>query len=197
MNDKIAKTMLYLCIGYLSVFYVLKFFFPELLLQTITNPTLLKLGEFMNCYPFTIVIFQFISSAITFYLFACSSCGKFKFDYKEFIYLGIIVILNNIIYYILPELYTHTCTSLMLVSSLAVKGNLKYATISFVVHGYLSQFLFAIKGIETITMYINPLNGFVFSTEANVWLILLSIVFYFKENSKNGTLGTPLPQQEC
>lgn len=192
MNYKIAKTMLGLSIAYLIAFYVLKFIFPEILLQTITHPTLIRLGEFMNQYPFTIVIFQFISSSLTFYLFACASSGKFKFHYIQLIFLGTIIVANNVIYYVLPELYTHTCTSLMLLSAVVAKGNLKYATISFVLHGYLSQFLFTIKGFETVVMFVNPLSGFVFSTEANLWLILLSLIFYFKENNKNGTLGTPL-----
>jgi hypothetical protein len=80
----------------------------------------------------------------------------------------------------------------MLLSAVVAKGNLKYATISFVLHGYLSQFLFTIKGFETVVMFVNPLSGFVFSTESNFWLILLALIFYFKENNKNGTLGTPL-----
>lgn len=192
MNYKVAKTMLCLCVAYLIAFYVLKFFFPEMLLQTITHPTLLRLGEFMNQYPFTTVIFQFISSSLTFYLFACAGSGRFKFTTVEFVFLGIIVIANNVVYYILPELYTQTCTSLMLLSAVVAKGNLKYTTISFVLHGYMSQFLFSIKGFETIVMFVNPLSGFVFSTEANVWLILLSIIFYFKENKTNGSLGTTL-----
>ena len=184
--------MLGLSIGYLTAFYILKFIFPEILLQTITHPTLIRVGEFMNQYPFTIVIFQFISSSLTFYLFACASSGKFKFHYIQLIFLGTIIVANNVIYYVLPELYTHTCTSLMLLSAVVAKGNLKYATISFVLHGYLSQFLFTIKGFETVVMFVNPLSGFVFSTEANFWLILLALIFYFKENNKNGTLGTPL-----
>lgn len=190
MNYKVAKTMLCLCVAYLIAFYVLKFFFPEMLLQTITHPTLLRLGEFMNQYPFTTVIFQFISSSLTFYLFACAGSGRFKFTTVEFVFLGIIVIANNVVYYILPELYTHTCTSLMLLSAVVAKGNLKYTTISFVLHGYLSQFLLSIRGFETITLYFNAISGFLINLEGFVWLALLSIIFYLKENNKNGTLAS-------
>jgi hypothetical protein len=194
MNYKIAKTMLGLCIGYLSVFYILKFFFPQILVQTISHPTLIRLGEVFAQHQWTVIIFQIITSSIAFYLFACAGSGRFKFSKFELIGLGILVGLNNIIYYLIPSLYTHTCTSLLFISALIVKGKLKYATISFVIHGYLTQFLTTIRGFDTVIMYINPISGFMLSTEANVWLLLLSIIFYFKEK-KYGSLGSPLCEQ--
>ena len=48
MNYKIARTMLTLCVVYLVGFYILKFIFPNLLVQAITSPTVLKFGEFLN-----------------------------------------------------------------------------------------------------------------------------------------------------
>jgi hypothetical protein len=132
-----------------------------------------------------------LSSALAFYLFACAGSGRFKFNKIEIITLSAIIIVNNLVYYFIPSLYTHTCTSLMFLSALVVKGKLNYATISFVLHGYLTQFLTTIRGFETVIIYINPISGFILSTEANVWLLLLAIIFYFKENN-NGTLGAPL-----
>ena len=58
MNYKVAKTMLILCIVYLVGFYILKFAFPELLIQAITSPTLLRLGEFMNSWKGFELIFM-------------------------------------------------------------------------------------------------------------------------------------------
>jgi hypothetical protein len=78
----------------------------------------------------------------------------------------------------------------MLLSAVVAKGNLKYATISFVLHGYLSQFLLSIRGFETITLYFNAISGFLINLEGFVWLALLAIMFYLKENNKNGTLAS-------
>jgi hypothetical protein len=196
MNDKIAKTMLYLCIGYLSVFYVLKFFFPELLIQVISSPALIRLGEFIGIWVGFEYIVRIISNFIVFYLFACASCGKFKFEYWKLLIILGFAIANNIVSDLLPELYTHTCISFMLITALICNAKLDYVVISFVVHGYLSQFLAKIRGFETIFVYINAVSGILLNLEVDVWLLLLTIIFYFKEN-KNGRLCTPLPQQEC
>lgn len=194
MNDKIAKTMLGLCIGYLSVFYVLKFFFPELLIQVIASPTLIRLGEVMKNYPLFDFAMQFISSFIVLYLFCCSSTGRFKFTLKEF---GVIIG-GNIICFLcsifLSPFYTHTTTAMMLLLATYCKGKLAYSAIAFALHGYLSMLLSSIKGFETIIIYINSISGFMLAFEGYLWLVLLSIIFYFKENKRN-ELASPLHQQ--
>ena len=196
MNDKIAKTILYLCIGYLSVFYVLKFFFPELLIQVIASPTLIRLGEFIGTWIGFEYIVRIISNFIVFYLFACASTAKFKFEYWKLLIILGFSILNNVVSDLLPELYTHTCISIMLITALICNAKLNYVVISFVLHGYLSQFLAKIRGFETIFVYINAVSGILLNLEVDVWLLLLTIIFYFKEN-ENGRICTPLPQQEC
>lgn len=182
--------MLGLCIGYLSIFYILKFFFPQLLIQVIASPTLIRLGEFINSWIGFSVIVNVICVFITFYLFACSSCGRFKFTPKEIIICSVLVIFNIIVYYFLTELYTHISISSMFIVSCICKGKLSYTTISFSIHGLLSQFLFAIKGFDTIiyeVQKIGTLSALVVGTEGYFWLLLLAIIFYFKENNKNGT----------
>lgn len=191
MNYKIAKTMLGLCIGYLAVFYVLKFFFPELLIQVIASPTLIRLGEFISIWVGFEYIVMSITLYITYYLFACASSGKFKFNWKFHLIIGIAIVISHIFADFLPELYTHTTTSIMLILSILAKGNIKYTTITFVIHGYLSQFLASIRGFETVFVHINAISGILLNLEVDVWLILLATIFYFKEN-KNGKICTPL-----
>ena len=191
--------MLGLCIGYLVAFYILKFFFPDILLQSITSPTLLQLGKFINSWDGYSVIVNVICVFITFYLFACASCGRFKFTHKELIISSAIIVANILVYYFLPELYTHFSSSSLFVVSCVCRGNLAYTTISFTTHGFLSQFLLSIKGFETIIVQISQigtLSALILGFETYVWLILLSIIFYFKENNKNGIDFTPLSQQE-
>lgn len=191
MNYRIAKTMLVLCILYLGGFYILKFAFPEILIQTITHPTLLRLGEFIKLWIGFEYIIQLLTSFLTFYLFACASSAKFKYSKWQWVILSIIVVACNLVFYLLPEIYTHTCIALMFISASFLDGKLPYATISFTIHGYLSQFLLSIRGFETIMMYFNAVSGILINSEGFIWLILLAIIFYIKEN-KNGTLSSPL-----
>lgn len=192
MNYKIAKTMLGLCIGYLSVFYILKFFFPQILVQTITHPTLIRLGEFMGIWIGFEYIVMSITLFITYYLFACASSGKFKFSWKFHLILLGFVIISHLFAELLPDLYTHTSISIMLIIALLSKGKLLYTVISFVLHGYLTQFLLAIRGFETVLINLNPISGLLINSEGFVWLILLAIIFYLKEKHKNGKISAPL-----
>ena len=199
MNYKVAKTMLGLCIGYLAVFYVLKFFFPELLLQAITSPTLLRLGEFINGWVCWSHFINFGGTFLTLYLFASASSGNLRKTRREWVVLIGGMLLTAVFYYLLPELYTHSVSAIMLIVACFCKGKMLYATISFSIHGYLSQFLLSIRGFETIITIenaINPLSTFVLCMEMYLWLFLLSILFYFKENKNDGNGVSPLPEQE-
>lgn len=187
MNYKIAKTMLILCIVYLLSFYILKFAFPNILLQAITSPTILKLGEFINSWKGYEYIVMCLGSIITFYLFCCASSGRFRFIWYEYLIIVLGAILNNIIVYNLPEIYTHTTISIMFILALVVKGKLFYSVISLTIHGYLSLFLTSIRGFNSIIVQISEigvLSGLILSLEAYLWLILLAIIFNIKERKK-------------
>lgn len=195
MNYKVARTMLVLCIVYLVSFYILKFFFPELLLQTITNPSILRLGEFMDSHKVFEFIFKTLSSFIAIYLFACASSGRFKFNWLEFVYIFSGTALMIICELFFINFYTHTATAIMFLVAMLCKGKLKYSAISFAIHGYLSMFLFQIKGFETIILQINNISGFMLGLEVDFWLILLAIIFNIKERKENGRMGSPISKQ--
>lgn len=189
MNYKIARTMLVLCIVYLVAFYVLKFFFPELLLQTITSPSIINLGKVMAKYKVIEFAFKTLSSFIVIYLFASVSSGRFKFSWFEFLYIGCGTIITILCELFFIQFYTHTSTAVMFLVAMLCKGKLTYSAISFTLHGYLSMFLFSIKGFETVMLYINNISGFMLALEGYMWLILLAIIFNIKEK-KNGRLVT-------
>ena len=186
MNYRIAKTMLILCVVYLIGLYILKFIFPELLLQTITSPTILRLGEMMSRYKILEHALKLLSSFLTYYLFVCASSGRFKRTWLEMFYIVLGVAICKVVVEFLPDLYTHTSISVMFILALLCKGNLKKTAIAFVLHGYCSQFLFLIRGFETVVIYVNSISGFLINIEGLFWLALLGIIFYIKENKENG-----------
>lgn len=189
MNKVIARTMLALVIIFLTWFYVLKYIFPEFLLLQVTDPNVLKVGEFIESWEGYKHIYYCLSSFLTFYLFTCASSGKFKLTLLEFIYIVIAVALCKVVAMFLPELYVHVSTSVMFILAVLCKGKLAYATTSFAIHGLLSQFVFSIRGFGTIVGRINIASSIVLSLECFMWLLLLSLIFYFKE-AKNGSSST-------
>jgi hypothetical protein len=155
---------------------------------------MLKLGAFLNKWIGFEYILTSITLFITLYLFLSSSRGKFHLTKLEFLVILIMVVIETLVCDFLPELYTHTSIVLMLALPALFKGNLKYTTITFTIHGYLSQFLLSIRGFETIAVKVAELGllgGLILSLEIYVWLILLAIIFYFKEK-KNEQIRTPL-----
>jgi hypothetical protein len=131
-------------------------------------------------------------------LFCCASKGEILKDKKYFLYISIGILVNEMFYYFLPDLYTHSSISIMLSLSFFCGGKFSYTLFSFIVHGYLSQFLLSIRGFETIIVNIPQsllLGSFILGCEIYFWLIILAILFYFKEK-KNGFNSASLPQQE-
>lgn len=194
MNDRIAKTGLKLCVIYLFAFYILKFFFPQILVQTIASPTLIRLGEFISIWIGFEYLVRLATNFITFYLFSCASCGNFKLCKWQFAVIAIGAVTNNTVFDFVPSLYTHTSISIMLLLALACKGKLAYTVTTFVVHGYLSLFLLSIRGFETVIQYFTPVSGLLMNLEVDIWLILFGIIHYIKEKNY-GSLRAPLHQQ--
>lgn len=189
MNKKIAKTLLILCVSYIVGYYILKFIFPEQLLLVVTDPNIIRLGTFVQSNIIVENIFRILTSFITYYLFSCACTGRFKFKWYEFLIILAFAIISRLCAIYLTNLYTHTSISIMLLLPTILKGKLLYTSTSFILHGYLSQFLFSIRGFETILTHYNLVSGIVLMIEGFVWLIILTIVFNLKED-KNGSIAT-------
>lgn len=194
MNIKIARTLLVLCIVYMVGFYVLKFIFPDYLILAITDETVLNLGKFIESNAIYLHIYYFVSTFITFYLFVVASSGRFKLKFYELLLIIAAVVVNRLVTDYLPELMVHTSTSLMFLLALLCRGKIKYAVPSFMAHGFLSQFLFEIRGFDAVIYKINIASGFVMSLECFAWLILFGLIFYLREK-KNGKYSTTIYEQ--
>lgn len=199
MNYKIARTMLTLCIVYLIGFYILKFIFPDLLIQTITDPTVLKFGELLQKWVGFVHLFNVLGTLITFYLFTCAGTGRFKFTRVEVAIILGGVSVSLLIYYLLPEFYTHSSAALMLVTVWLCKGKLRNTVITFAIHGYLSQLLLSVRGFETVITAVPQaalLGGIILASEMYVWPILLAIIFNIKEGKGNGSIVSAVSEQD-
>ena len=187
MNIKVARTMLILCGIYIVGFYILKFAFPEKLLLTITDPTIIHFGEFIESSPIYLNIYYFVSTFLTFYLFVSASRASFKAKWYELLYIAVADVIYILITDYLPNLSIHTSISFMFLLALLCKGKFKYAVPTFIVHGYLQEFLLAIRGFEYFLLEINIASGFVLCIECYVWLLLFALLFYLmeKRNGKN------------
>lgn len=192
MNIKVAKTLLILCIVYIVGFYILKFAFPEKLILVITDPNILQFGKFIESNAVYLEIYYILSTYLTFYLFASASSGRFKKKWYELIIIAVAVTINELVSIYMPNLMVQTSTSLMLLVALLCKGNLLYTTITFIIHGYLSQFLFQIRGFDTIIYETNVATSFVLSSEGYIWLVICGLVSFLTDQNNGESTSTIL-----
>lgn len=192
MNIKVARTLLILCIVYIVGFYILKFVFPEKLILVITDPNILQFGKFIESNAVYLEIYYILSTYLTFYLFASASSGRFKKKWYELIIIAVAVTINELVSIYMPNLMVQTSTSLMLLVALLCKGNLLYTTITFIIHGYLSQFLFQIRGFDTIIYETNVATSFVLSSEGYIWLVICGLVLFLTEQNNGESTSTIL-----
>lgn len=181
MNKKIAKTLLILCCVYIVAFYIIKFIFPNVLLLEITDPNVLKLGEFIQSHVIVTHIYYILSTYLTFYLFTSASKASFKLTWYQALYILAGTIICEVISTFKPDLYVHTSTSVMFLLAWLCKGQLKYTAPTFTIYGFLSQFLFSIRGFETVIAEINIASGLILGLECWIWLLLLGLLFYLME----------------
>lgn len=181
MNKKISKTLLVLLIAYTIAFYILKYAFPELLLEMLVSPNVMKLGNFIDSWIGYQQITKFITTFITLYLFTSASCGKFKFKWYEFLYIIFGCVICRCCSEFFSEFYTHTSISVMLLLSLLCNGDFKQTVVSFIIYGYISQFSFKIKGFETIITQYNMANALMLGIEVYAVLMILTLFFKLKE----------------
>ena len=195
MNLKIAKTMLIICFVFIVAFYILKLIFPAQLLFIITDQNVLTFGNLIQERIWATHLLGVATTFVAYYLFVCAARGSFKLNWKQAIILIVATVIDFAVSEFYPPLMTHTSTSLMLLCAWLCKGKLSYTAVSFVLHGYLSQFLFSIRGFETVMTKINIASGLILMIEGWVWLVLLSLIFYLKEK-KNGSFFTTISKQD-
>ena len=190
MNIKIARTMLILCGIYIIGFYILKFAFPDKLLLAITDPNVLKFGEFIESNIIFTYIYYAISTALTFYLFMCASKGSFKMKWYALVCMVGAIVIYFLVSDYAPEFEIHIVTSLMLVLAWINNGKMKYMIPTFIIHGLLQQLLLSIRGFETILLTANVASLMVLTLECYVWLLLLGLVFYLMEKKNVKSMST-------
>ena len=184
MRKKVFTTFLSLVIGVMVAYYVLKFFYPEKFLLMITDPNILRFGEFLETHKVFDVIFSIIMTFVTHYLFACGSASKLYLNWwKTLIVLGISVF-NVLVAQNLGDFFLHTQITTMFICASLEDGKVRPATLIFGVHGYLQLLLLKIRGFETILPVLNKAVMYTLGFENLLWLILFYIIFNFKKEKK-------------
>ena len=183
MNKKVLKTMITLVIALLLGFYVLKIFFPEQFVMSITNEHIVAFGKFVDEHLWIHIILGTITSFITYWLYTCACYKKTRLGWKACLSILCICISIQIIYYFIDStVFTPLSTALMLIVPAFIGADGKHIAVVFSIHG-MSQWLSTrIRNLPFMLTNINYATIFLMGIESYFWLLLC----YFYNNYKEG-----------
>lgn len=185
MNKKVWTTMLVLTVLFLCMLYVAKIFFPQDFVMYIENERLIQIGNFIDSHKLIYYIFCGITAFITYYLYCCACCHKKKLSFKEvLLIISTIVIIRLIGLYWDTNLRTHISISSFIILPIIMKGDFKTTGIVYLIHGVAQVLSLSIRDLPMYLSTNNALTVLLLSIDMYFWLVLLYIVFNYKEEEE-------------
>lgn len=175
MNKSVLRTMIVIIICMLAFEYILKFFVPKEFVLVISNPNLIKFGEFLDSHKLVSYIFGCITSFITYFLYTCACSRKKYLNWKFYILFLLIYIISEILIVVSYELCTPFIICSMIGLAYLSNSNMKDFTIVFIVHNLSQVLSLNIRNITTYLISFDMATLTIMTLECYLWLTL----FYF------------------
>lgn len=186
MNKNVIKTLLVLTILYLAVWYVLKFFFPEQFVLQISNPNLIKIGNYVDSNVILKHLCPAITSFATYYLYLGATLKQKKLNWKHIVTILIVIGLSIIVNISQFGILSYYHIFAMIILPAIFNGNSKNIAIVFSAHLLCQYLSLSIRNISSMMMCINSVLVLVMALECYAWLFLFYLYFNYKEILKNG-----------
>ena len=175
MNKSVLRTMIVVIICMLAFEYILKFFVPKEFVLVISNPNLIKAGNYINERPWLNYIVSSMISFVSYYLFTCATnCKKFL-DWKLSLLIVGIVVIGDIVITLDYEFATPYLVSTMILLSYLAGSNMKNFSVVFIVHTIAQILSLKIRNLSTYIVSYDILTCTVLGIESYLWVLL----FYF------------------
>lgn len=185
MNKKVFRVMLTLVAVFLLALYVLKIFFPEQFVMSISSEPIKQIGEFIDQRVWLRYICAGITSFITYWLYCCACSHRLYLKWYEcLIILGFIVI-NRVVNCFDTTFGTalSLCSFVLLPSLL--KCNLKECAIVYTFHVIAQSLSLAIRNLPIYLTTTNYATVLLLGLESYFWLLLFYILFNYKKKEEN------------
>lgn len=189
MNKRVFISMIGLVIGFLLLMYVLKFFFPEQFLFAIENDTIIEIGSYIDNHAWAYYIVGITTSFITYWLYLCAVCGKYRLSIKETaVVLVVIGISIGISFKDESAVAIVSYISLVALPAIFGSRNIKALAIVFSVHTLAQYFSLQIRDLPLFFTDVNTVTATIVGGECYLWLILFYIIYNYKREVKTNGL---------
>ena len=170
-----------LCGAMLLTIYVGKLFFPDFVIKVAEIESICKIGNYIDTHKWAWYVASSILSLLSYYLICGASCGRKRFNLKEW---GIIVLTIAILFLIkefLPILYTPlNIVSIVLLPTI-FKGKLIPAMTTFSAITVLQAITLEIRGLKYNIVDFNFATLLILMIDVYILEFLLFFTFNFKK----------------
>lgn len=189
MNKSVLRTMLVVIICMLAFEYILKFFVPQEFVLVVSNPNLIKAGNFINNNFVLNFIVSNIMSIATYYLFTCAVSRKKHINLKLTIIIIAISVFGNILPFINYNFTTPFYVCSMIALGYITNSEMKTFSIVFIVHTIAQVLSLEIRNLSTYMVSYDILTCFCLGFDAYLWLILLYVLNCFNIKEKESEVN--------
>ena len=175
--------MLTLCIAFLCVCYVLKFFFPQEFVMAISNDRIVSIGNFIDSHIVLYYICCAATSFATYYLYLCACSERMVLRWKEIAYILAVIAIVRVVSFFDNNIATGIQFASFVFLPYLCGGKLRNASIVYTTHCIAQNLSLSIRNIPQY-MTNTSFTVFLFMTfECYFWLVLFFIIYNYKKEN--------------
>lgn len=176
----------------LVAFYVLKIFFPEIIVGVAEIPQLVEIGNFIQSSKILLHLFNITTGYINSYLFSCACCRVYKLNWKG----NVVLLVSLLLLSLVMEFYPQHYSSINFVVLIAVPFLIAYinkciskeifasTVICFCLDILFQVFSLVIRDLTVMTVYPNIVTILVLLIDVYIWRVLLYLFYNYKNKKE-------------
>jgi hypothetical protein len=184
MNKKVIRVMLALVLIFLIGLYVVKIFFPEQFVMTVSNENIKIIGDYIDSHTWLLYLCSGITTFITYSLYCCASTGTKILKWYEYLEIIAVIVAVRAISLFDNNIATAVQFASFIFLPALMHGNVKYMAVTATVH-YLAQTLsLSIRNLPMFLTTTNFVTILLMTIECYFWLLLNYLLFSFEFKNK-------------
>lgn len=161
--------------------YILKIFFPNLVIETAQVDSITRIGHYIDTHKWAWYIASFFLSFFVCYFTFCACCRKKALTIKETVITIVAIILLYIVKEFLPNQYTSLNISIMVFLPMLFKGDFKATAICFISTNFLQTITGEIRNIMAMISDFNFATLLIVMIDYYIFIFLLYCLFNYKK----------------
>lgn len=183
MTKKVWTTLLFLLIGSLIAYNIIKFFLPDIFIMCLTDTRILALGNFIEERAWLTEVYYYASGAISFYLFGCIATRRWFLNWWQTIVVLLLNVVSQLLYVYVPEISSFAGVATLLLITVIMGNNHKGFVIAFLTHSFCQHLIIFVRGYMSILPIMNIGSTICLSIESYIILFCYYIFSNIKEKN--------------